>query len=198
MSKRLTDPTLLAWIADALEPGPASIVAESVSQDPTLQARVAMLQARVQEPVATPSLWRIPPPGIPSGRDQRFQIHAQTAAVMGEQELRPGDRFAMHIDNPGPPPRSVVVLRKLEDWTVVFPVDPEDLIGLSDLPDEDEGRRLDLFAGPEAGAQRWAVALPAADQEIDFDADNPWDGIIEGIADGSVPVTSVEIEVLAA
>ena len=190
----LSDRLLLAWLAGALDPGRASEVAEDVAADPMLQARVAALGAQLADPPAAPS-FRLPPPTRPS-----FGMRRQLAIAMGDTTLRPGDRFRLALDPPDDAERIVVVLRRVtSDWSVVFPTDPDEVLPVGALPTEDGSPILDLVVD-RPGRQRWAVALPAASVAIDWTAPEAtrWQALSAGIADGSIPVTSIELEVEAA
>ena len=82
--------------------------------------------------------------------------------------------------------------------SVVFPTRPEEEVMVQALPVGEEGERLlDLAARGRAGRQRWAVALPPKDMPIDWAADDDvrWGDLRRGIALGTVPVASVEIQV---
>jgi len=200
MSPQLSDRSLLAWLAGALEPGEAHAVAAEVAASHELQARVDGLRRQLR-PRERKRTWRIPPPGVQGGR-RGFAVEHRLAAVMGDA-LRPGDRFQVVI---GPmedaAARRLVVLTLENDaWRVVFPTRSAEDVTLDLLPAAADGSRsLDLTAGAAPGRQRWAVALPLAASPIDWALlpDERWASVRAQIVAGEVPVTAVEIEVEAA
>jgi len=197
MSTTLTDRDLLAWLAGALEPGRALDVQEEVSAFPEVRARVALLTQRLQEDQIRP-VWRIPPPGVAGGR-RGFTLERAALAVMGEEVIRPGDRFTVRIGAvPDAEDRRLVVLyRRGADWDVVFPSREDEDVQLDVIPAEPSGERvLELVAQEDLGEQRWAVALPLADP-VDWSLapEARWQSLVERIATGEVPVTSVRIQV---
>ncbi|MEZ4316879.1 MAG: hypothetical protein R3F61_05235 [Myxococcota bacterium] len=194
----VTDALLHAWISGALEPPRALEIEEALRDDAELRARLERLRSQLRMPDA-PSAWRLPPPGVLGGR-LGLGVSFQPAEVFGGP-LRPGDRFQLRLGSlTDAEPRWVVVLRKLDArWRVVFPTDPRDRLALTDLPEEDGERVLDLSAGPERGTQRWAVALPAVGIDVDWSQPDieRWRPVIHAVAAGEIPCGSVEIEVPA-
>ncbi len=192
--RTLSDATLLAWIAGALDPGRASEVAEDVAANADLQARVHLLGLQLAEP-PTPA-FRLPPPSFSA-----FGVSRDLEIVMGDPTLRPGDRFRLLLDRPDDRPRWVVVLSRVDrQWTVVFPESPEDLIGLEELADSGARRVLDLVVA-DPGRQRWAVALPEQSLSIRWDESKPekrWEALRSGLLSGTIPAVTVDLEVLAA
>lgn len=189
----LTDATLHAWMAGALEPPDALRVEEALRQDPALLSRVSVLRAELIEAPTDP--WRIPPPGVPGGR-VGLQLRPHQVAVFGGG-LRPGDRFELRIPALlDADTRRVVVLRQHADgWQVLFPTTPEERVALAELPLADGEHVLEVSAGPQAGTQRWAVALPPLSTAIDWAADEltRWRDTLKAIAAGEVPCASAEV-----
>ncbi len=212
MSKSMTDATLLAHIAGALEPDPDSEVRAALHRSAPLRDRLARLRRTVEPP---PSRIRIPPPGIFAGR-QPFHFQAMTAAVMsGETSaeqgtdmhrvvVAPGDRFRLAIEHREDAEQWMhVVLERLEgaEWEVSFPEDEDDLVRLADLPTVDDGRRmLDLSAPTEPGRHRMALALVPINLRIDWEQEpdaERWSVLLAGLEDGTFAVAAVHVEVRA-
>jgi hypothetical protein len=191
----LDDATLHAWLSGALEPPQALVVEEILRQTPEIQRRIEQLEQAASPP--RPDPWRIPPPGIPGGR-MGFGLSTAQAAVFGGA-LRPGDRFELRIESvvEQAADQLVLVLRRLAGaWQVVFPTDADGTLTAADLPEKDGARVLDVSAGPEAGRQRWAIALAPRDA-VDWAAEGAerFAAVITGVAGGDVPVASVEVAV---
>ena len=194
----LDDPTLLAFHADALEPGDAADVRAALAADPSLAQRLAALAAALV-PAAEPPAFSIPPPGLGFAG---FGLQGTAGVVMsGDDSLAPGDRFRVTLDPHGQPDaRRVVVLYRSAQWDVVFPTCPDEDVAVAVLPTDDQGRHvLDLAARPEPGRQRWAVALPERGTRIDWRAPVPerWANLRRGLRRGRVPVASVDVTVRA-
>ncbi len=192
----LDDATLLAYHCGALEPGAQLDVEAALAHDPTLPLRLRELAGRLIEPPPTDP-YRIPPPGMGLAG---FGLQGTQGMVMSEGEvLRPGDRFRVELrPQTAADATRVVVLYQRDGWEVVFPTRPEEEVMVQALPVGEEGERLlDLAARGRAGRQRWAVALPPKDMPIDWAADDDvrWGDLRRGIALGTVPVASVEIQV---
>lgn len=187
----LSDATLLLYVAEALDPADAAMVRDAVAADPTLRTRLDALEKDLAL-LPGPASFRIPPPGL------GLQASAGQPAVMGPASLRVGDSFQVHLEpRPAPEQDGVVVLRDLgEGWQVVSPARPAEAVSLARLPVESDGRhRVVLLARPPAGRQRWAVALVPLGRATPSDPpDAPWLDLQRGLADGSVPVGVVEIE----
>ncbi len=194
----MTDRTLVAWLTEALAPPDMADVAAQVRADPELAARVALLASRLR-PEPAPARFRVPPPGIPGGR-RPVGVQLSVGAL-DDGTVPPLGGFAVRIDPlPDPEQRVVVVLRQVDGaWRAVFPAAPGDEVSLAALPEAaDGGRMLDLIAGPEAGSQRWAVALPTAEIGPAWADPDPWSRLRRALAEGSCPVTAVRVEVAGA
>jgi len=200
---RISDDRLLAWAVGALEPGRALELEEEAGRDPGLRQRAAQLKARLApEPgrtVTAPAsgmLWRLPPPGMNANLRGGW-----APAMVMSGALRPGDRFVVRLEPPDALRRAVVVLYRVGSaaWSVVFPDAPDEQVSLEDLPLEADGtrRRLELMAGPDAGTQRWAVALPPAQTPIDWGLEpaDRWRALRRSVASGTVPVMTVAVPV---
>lgn len=193
MSQPLTDAQLLAWLSGALEPGRARQVARLVEATPTLRDRARRLAEGLE--LANPtSPWRIPPPGVRGGREP-LQARPEAADVLGDDRVRPGDRFQVHLGPvTRPAERCLVVLYHRDGWQVVFPTSAEDLVSPEVLDREPDGSWvLDLAARDERGPQRWAVALPLRGLLSEDLMD--WTRVMAGVTAGDVPVASVEVDV---
>lgn len=209
MSSALPDRTLLAFAAGALEPGPATEVRAAVERSPALQRRLAGLR---RDGAPRRPRFRIPPPGIFGGRHP-IAVQARPAAVMDAGidrdaadshriTIGAGGRWRVHIAGQGAPHTWMpVVLEQAggADWRVTFPEDEDDLLTLADLPPSSAGHhRLDLAAPSRAGTHRFALALVPADAPIRWSVEDThlrWAMLIEGLADGSVPVSAIEVRV---
>ena len=189
----MTDTILLAWLADALEPGQASEVAMAVQADPAIASRVALLGASVGSDtsgIMSSSSWRIPPPGIWGGRQP---VALRLADMTMDASAATPVGFSILIATvPDPHARWVVVLRSTAGgWKVLFPTSADERIRLDALPEELDGTRtLDMVGGDEAGT-RFAVALPTED--ADWGADDPWASLRSSVASGGTPVSAVEL-----
>jgi hypothetical protein len=195
----ITDETLLAHLVEALDPGLAQEVREEVAASRELTARAAFLAARLRQADDLGDAWDLPPVGVPAGR-KAFSATVAGGMVMGEGELAVGDRFSVWLGVvEGASERIVVVLlRRPVGWGVVFPARPDELMRVDELPLETSGaRRVELVVQAGVGSQRWAVALPPATLPIAWEAEPAarWAALRAGVADGSVPVTSVQISV---
>jgi hypothetical protein len=194
-----TDTHLLAWLADALEPGDAQALAAHVAADPVLQVRLRQLRAKL-DARARPRAWQIPPPGIAGGQ-RPVQVSAHHAPVMGATRPRVGDRFRLRIDTQAAPTSVVVVLRHEQHWSVVTPTAPGEIFRVEQLPHDEGGWWVDLLAPAPAGRQRWAVALIPAAQVSQtlptrWEGDEPWATLQQAIAAGTVSVSATEVDVL--
>lgn len=195
----MSDEHLTAYLVGALEPGLAKEIEEELSASPGLRAHAALLAARIQQAESWAEAWDIPPVGVPAGRGA-FTAQLAHGMVMAAGPLAPGDRFSVLL---GPVPDAaerlvVVLLHEPEGWRVVFPSHPEESMRADEVPLETDGtRRLDLAAGPHPGTQRWAVALPWLTLEIDWSLppEERWSDVRAAVADGSVPVSAVRVEV---
>lgn len=185
---------LLAWIAEALEPGEAEDVAAALRADPALAARAEELRRRVAD-LREERGWSLPPPGVAAGR-RPFAMRLE-ASAFAEPAVRPGEAFRLRLEDPGPPARLVVVLIQAEaGWEVLAPGSPEELVRLDELEPAGEGAwDLDLIAPELQGPQRWAVALPSADIPIDWSRQGEarWAALIEAIQDGTAPVSVLRL-----
>jgi hypothetical protein len=192
--RTLNDSELIALISGALEPSRALELKEELG--PGERQRIALLTARLQRGAEPPrSRWLIPPPGTTAGREP-FLLMASPAALMGDNKVAAGDRIEIRLgDIKNPEKHRIVVLFRDEyDWQLVFPTKTLDSLTVADLPETDGWRRLDLVARPEPGTQRWAIALPPTDMTVDA---QHLKELERGIANGNVPITSVEFEVAA-
>jgi len=195
------DDLLLAWIVGALEPGRALELEEEAARDPSLHDRVARLRTTLAAATAATAAtaapsWRLPPPGMAANLSGGW-----APAMVMSGALRPGDRFVVKLAPPDAIKRAVVVLYRAAGaaWSVVFPGGPDELVTLEELPLEPDGarRRLELMAGPDAGVQRWAVALPLVSAPIDWGLEPVarWRLLKRAVASGDVPVMTVAVPV---
>ena len=196
MPGAVTQADLLALVSGALEPGRRREVEREVQFDSDMRRRVTDLRTRLAD-AAPPPAWRIPPPGVRSGRGA-FGVRAETAAVMGAAP-RPGDRSTLWLaDLADAAERLVVVLHRTPStWAVVFPTRSAEGVRLSELPRGPAGeRRLDVVLRDDAGSQRWAVALPLASM-IDWAVPEEarWTEIRAQLRSGLVPVAAAEVQV---
>ncbi|NOY27748.1 MAG: hypothetical protein GXP62_17940 [Oligoflexia bacterium] len=191
----ISDETLLLYAADALDPDVAVVVRSALKRTPALRDRLRQLGMQAAVPPQRPAAFRVPPPGL------GLAMWVGRPRVMGPACLRVGDRFQVRLDPRQHPDREgVIILRDLgEGWQVVTPARVLDAVSLSRLPVEADGcHRVDLVARPPAGRQRWAVALvplnhlPAATPPLA--QVEPWSELRRGMADGTVPVGVVEIQ----
>lgn len=193
------DPALLAYLAGALDPGATKQLEEELTASLALRQRLAALRARLDRIDRQARGWDLPPPGVSSGQ-RPFAAQLELRLVMDGGPLRPGDRFSVLLEpvEDAADRFLVVLLRRDGRWEPVFPTCAEERTPVTALPLLDDGRRrLDLIAQEPPGRQRWAVAQAPADLPIAWDADPDtcWAALREGIADGSIPVVGLEIEV---
>lgn len=177
--------TLLLFEAGALDPGQAALVAAWLARYPGDRATLSELDL-------VDSGWRLPPPGLGLG------LAAGMPPVMSPPRLRPGDRHQLLLAaRPDAAERLVVLLRRGDGgWQVDAPGTIAECLTLDRFPTEADGRhRIELVARGPAGRQRLAVALPRADQPLDWAAalDRRWAALLAGLANGSVPVGTVEL-----
>lgn len=191
MALRVDDPLLIAWICDALPPPRMLEVADAVLADPMLQLRVTELRQELEQP-PKPLRWAIPPPRVETGFSLR-----PAARLTLSRRLRPGGRFRVVLQ-PTEAQLSwhLVVLRWNEGWSVRHPHAPEELTPASALPEEEDGRVLELAADPDAGTQRWAVALLPPEVPVAWTEEDPWAALRDALLAGTVPVRAVDIEVV--
>jgi len=194
----MNDNQLLRYLANALEPGHREEVEAQLMRSPELRVRLEALAREVDSRLAPRNRWRIPPPGVPSGR-QTFSVASRRLAIMG-RPLAPGDLFEIAIA-PVPLPESVwfaILSHGADGWEVRFPDSEAEVVALSDIPADTDGqRRIQVRASGQTGRQWWAVALVPMDLAIDWTLapEARWSPLIDGIADGTVGVTSLEVEV---
>ena len=198
----VSDRLLLAYLTGALEPSRRQELSEHIDADTDLQRRLRQLSERLGG--QPPARWRIPPPairGVPWMMAAR--VERSRHAVLGAEEapeLVPGQPFQLRLPQVESPSswRVVVLYRQSGDWEVVFPTWPDDDMTLADLPMESNGElRLDLIARPEAGRQRWAMALLPLAFSIDWDApeDRRWAPLQDELARGEIQLAVIEVEV---
>lgn len=197
----MDDPTLLAWMVEALEPDRNRDVARAVAARPELQLRVAELRAQLDADAravaVVPAVWRIPPPGLSGG--QRPFLALPFASDLDGGPPQPSGGFAIRIEPvDDPADRWVVVMLRGDDgWAVLFPGSAEERIRLDELPPHpDGGWTLDLIGADRAGEQRWAVALPPWGFDADWSVEDPtvrWRVVQAAVARGEVPVTAVAV-----
>ncbi len=197
------DTTLYRYLAGALEPGEVASVEAALSRTPSLRSRLSTFARQIEEQPTPSSTWRIPPPNVQPTGGGMWALHVGGAVLGGEDVLRPGDRFRVHVSPPEDvDDRDVVVLRRVNSkWKVVFPLALEERLPAAELRRSGTDHLvIDLAAARDAGAQRWAVALPKRDVAVEWADETAarWDALVKAVADGSVPVASVQIDVQAA
>jgi hypothetical protein len=181
-----------AYVSGGLDPGRARDVEDAVAADPVLQAELLLARAELSMPISDEPVWRIPPPGIASGR-RPVHVEVGAAAVMGEA-LRPGDRFEVAISEAAQADSVVVVLRRSAGtWSVVYPEVEDEPVAVEALPVRDGRPTLELVAGSEEGEQRWAVAFVPTPVE-DWRAEG-WRRLREALESGEVPVVALAVVV---
>lgn len=194
----VSDRELFALAADALDPGRRVAVEEELGASAALRARYALVVQRLVVARAAPRPWTLPPPAL-AGLAAFRATAAPPTDLMGAPRVEPGGWFPVYLEVLHPSAHQVVVLRKVGGaWSVVFPAHPDDVARVDELPREPDGRwRLDLSAGPEAGTQRWAVALPPAEAPVDWEApaEARWTWLREALDDDPTGVVVVDVEV---
>lgn len=162
--KPFSDRMILAFLAGALDPPLARRLATELESDPVLRARASALRDRLDEPPDAPR-WRTPPVGVPFG----LQVELQQASAFGPG-LRPGDLVEVRIRVSDDTPRQVVVLARAEAaWSVLLPQSPDELLPITALAQEPDGRRvLTLAVGEGPEVQLRAVLLPPLDLPVDW------------------------------
>lgn len=197
-----SDRSLLALLTGALEPDERTELQARVADEPDLQARLALLGERLSEtlrPTSRP--WMIPPPTLRAPEAPR--LWARPLSAMAGDAVRVGDSFELIVDSvPEPEASDIFVLRRVGDapWQVLFPGVEAERVALSVVPPESDGRRLlRVEAQPPPGPQRYALALVPSAVEVDWTAPEPqrWDAVRASLADGSAPVVSVDVQVVA-
>lgn len=190
MPSTLSDSLLHAYLAKALDPARTLEVDEEMQADPELAVRLSLLAGALRTPERPIPTWRVPPPGVTA-----WQLGLGSTPVLGEDQIRPGDRFRLVLDPAVGSERQVVLLfREKADWSVVYPQEPDDEVTLGELPRAGENIALDVVARGQAGLQRWAVALP--NRRANWDAADRWGWLREAIASGEVPIMSMDVDVV--
>lgn len=187
-----SDADLALLLADALEPHDKAELVAQIEADPALGRRRDELARTLVEPPAPSSSWRIPPPGL--------GLRARTGlpAVLGTERIRAGDHFKISLPPFDEAGRLGVVVLREEDlgWVVLSPAAPREAVSLDRCARQDGvDLVVDLVARRPLGRQRWAVALlPLPVPE--GPGEDPWSPVRLAVAEGRVPVGSVEIEVV--
>jgi len=195
----LSEAELWALLAGALDPGRAQRASELIAASPELQVRLSQLRQELDKASVQPApRWRIPPPGIRSGRAS-FGLELRLETMLGAGPLQPGDRFVLLLDDVDDESRTVVVFfQEPTGWEVLFPLSQEEILLVRELPQDHDGRRrLELVARDQPGQQRWAVAQLDPEYALDWSlpAEERWREVRKGIVQGRVPVTSAVVEV---
>jgi hypothetical protein len=186
------DAALALWLAGALDPDDALEVTEWLEASPEARRRLPALRFEAEAPPV--GAWRIPPPAL------GCRVGLVAPAVMGDGDVRAGERFALWLDPVSPADDfDVVVLRREADgWQVLAPGSAEERFPLSAFPREPDGRhRIDLLARGPAGPQRWAIALMSSRAPIDWSRppETRWATLQQDIARGVAPVASFAVDV---
>lgn len=188
---------LILFADRLLDPDAELELMERLEADPDLQLQRALI-APTPAPDMTPPRWRIPPPGT------GWQLGAarlQAPMVMNHRrDVTVGRRFQLQISAvPRPEARQVVILRRLpgSDWEVISPQRPGQQVPLDRLTQADGGWELNLMATGPAGPQRWAIALPDTDMDVDWDASPEvrWAPLRDALSRGQVPAATAHITV---
>ena len=192
MPTRPSDLELALWLADALDPGQGAELQALIDADPALRLRLATLSLSLDPGANVAEGWRIPPPGL------GWRTRTAVPAVMGTERIRVGDHFPVHVASPDAPDRmGVIVLREEAGrWAVLSPDAPDQVVTLDRCARRaDDELVVDLVARRPLGRQRWAIALMPVPLP-QGDAGDPWGPVREALAQGSVAVGSIEIEVV--
>lgn len=196
------DAALRALLEGRLEPDEAAEVREAVAARPAARRRLRALReelrGRSHARPAAPSRWWLPPPGLTGGHPAPRLGSPLTTVLAGR--LRPGDRFIIPVSGLARPEavQVVVLLAGPERWEVVAPSHPDERVTLSQLRAGPDGAWwVELSAAPQPGRQRWAVAFPSVDLQVDWSLDElqRWEPLRLLLAEGSVPVIGWEIDV---
>ena len=200
----IPDRVLRAYLGGALEPGRIDDLEAELETSAALRARLAALSAELSAelspaqpaPRSTAPAWRLPPPGAMGPWSLRAS--AAPVAVMGADTPRPGDRVRISVVGLDDPADHLVVVlwRGDGDWEVMLPASERQRVTADRLPvDADGARYLDVTVRPDAPRQRWALALPPADEPIDWAAPERWLDLIARVRDGLVPAVTVAVDV---
>ena len=196
----VTELDLLALVIDALDPSRRRGLLEAASRDPALNNRLIEARASVAGWRDWDSLdenWRLPPP---RARWSSLWATVAPTPVMGRgDELSPGDLFEVRIGGVADlDARWLVVLLRLgENWHVVSPTVPDELIRLDQLPRMGDTAVLELSAADHRGVQRWAIAMPTLDMQVDWTRPEPerWSELQEAVLRREIPSLSVDVVV---
>lgn len=166
----VTDATLLAYLADALDEGSRREVEESLSSEPDLVQRLTTLGADLARP-GRPR-WRLPPDGWwpPLGTPRPQPTLASRSTVW-------------EVPVQGEPDQVVVLLERVDgDWRVFFPQHVDDLLRLGDLQPEGEAWLLPLRQVEAAQA-----LVLAPEDLVRQGLEVGWQELQQALADGSLP-----------
>lgn len=188
MSRRRPGPpdrALIAYLAEAMEPGERARMAARLRREPRLRERLERLQPR-----SAPA-WRLPaaPFAGPLQGWQRNDLLGTPTAP--SDPIQPGAGLSVHVAPLSDPEAWEVVLLEWDGqgWAVTSPRGPEDVLTLAQLPEQPDGTREILLTAPvEPGPFRWAVALRPAATPVDFAAAEPWAETLLAIAEGAAPL----------
>jgi hypothetical protein len=190
---------LILFADRLLDPDAEQELMERLEADPELQAlRATITQTPAPELPAAAPQWRMPPPGM-SWRTGAMAVESPMV-MSSRREVPVGRRFTLRLSTvPDPQRRAVVILRRLpgEDWAVLSPQRPGQHTPLTRLQQTDGAWEINLMASGPPGQQRWAVALPGDDLDIDWTAppSDRWAPLRAALAAGDVPAATAQVSV---
>ncbi len=189
----ISDDLLLAWLAGALEPGRSLEIQAEVAASPDLRVRLERLRALTAEDRPLAPAWRLPPPG----HGQGLPALARAAAALSRPTVTAGGRLRLSLPA-GLDPQAIVLAlwRGPDDWELLSPTGPDDLLRVADLPQEDDRPWLDLRVREVPRRQRFALAVAPADTVIDWSAPaaTRFAALQQAMLEGRLPAMSVEVQ----
>lgn len=148
------------------------------------------LREGVSSLVAQARWWLAATPGPPLG--------LATAGVLGEDAPCAGGRISLTVASPSAPEdvRPWVVREAGGESSTLFPPQPDRWVCLSEFRRGHDGTPIiDIVLAPPAGRHRYLVALVPTDAELPPD-ESQWAGWIrDGIEDGALVASALELDV---